>query len=461
MPTVQIQAWGTLYDQDQDPQADTATYGDPESDPGVSIQRARIGLIGETGGVDYELRFGPAIPYDALTMGSENIGVIDAIVGWSADAGPGALRLSVGTEKVPFSREELISSADLIFQERGVGTAWLTPGRELGVLADYALDSGLRLRAGAFNGNGSLLGDNNGGELGVLRLEWSRGDGYRTAVSESAVSVGLSALTEADVATSSSGLGADLLLRAWRFSLLVEANQLTLSPSNTEITVPDVFDPVVQRSALVQLSYLQEVKGGSVEPAVRLALLDDAKGRQDNGDVALLHAGLSWHTPREGLDLGAGWVHRQELQGRPLANDTARLWVQLVVPGPRHQPAGAKGAPHWSERFAGTWHSQGVLSGAVLTLWPDGELVDGNFRMTRPVGRVEVGRLYDLEALDQNDQGQILVKVDPHGDGTDVVWFELAPSDGGQLCGWGYEDGRRQDTVNSQGGGAWVCWTPE
>ncbi len=69
---------------------------------------------------------------------------------------------------------------------------------------------------------------------------------------------------------------------------------------------------------------------GTLEPGVRLAYYDDNMDFEDNGDVAALHAGLTWHDAAPGLDLGAGFVHRKELQGATAANDTLRLWVQYT-----------------------------------------------------------------------------------------------------------------------------------
>lgn len=447
-------------------QADTAGYGDPEHDPGLSIRRARIGLRGQHDWLDYQIRFGPSAPYDALTAANQSVGVVDAIAGGTFRIGPGDLRLSLGTEKVPYSREELISSRDLVFQERAVSTSWLTPGRELGVLVDYDLDLGLRLRAGVFNGYSNIFGDNNVGLMAAGRLEWAHGDTYVTATEGTAVGVGVAALHDADVATDTTGFSADALVRVGRLSLLTEATRNTLKPGDTTATTSDVFDPVVQQGLMAQLSWYQPLPTGGLEIASRFSVFDDAAGRADNGDVGILHTGATWRNLTDGLDLGVGYIHRHELQGVARPNDTVRMWVQVAIG--TDTPARVEGEPQaepppdvaWTTRFKGTWTSSAPLEGAYLTLWQDeDELLSGTFHMTRPMGRVEVNQMYGLEAVDQDEDGRITLRIDPHDDGTDIVWFELKQDDEG-LCGWSYEDGRREDAVEGRGGGAWLCWNP-
>lgn len=476
-PTVQLQTWVTAWDQDQDVQADTAGYGDPEHDPGISIRRARIGLEGQREWLSYRIRFGPDAPYDALERSEELVGLVDAEAEGAWTMGPGTLKVSLGSSKVPFSREQLVSSSDLVFQERGVSSAWLAPGRELGAVADYELDQGLRIRAGVFNGQNSLFGDNNVGMLGVGRVEWSNGDTYTTrgGAEDNAVGVGISALYDADVSTNTLGLAADAYARLGHLTLLAEVEQNKLSPGDSTITQPDVLADTTWRGFMAQASWYVPLDHGGIDAAARFSVLDDAKGSQDNGDVGILHVGASWRDPIPGLDLGLGFIHRQELQGRSLANDSVRLWAQVVFPArawtpeevvvvepePILEPPPPEPEPavDWRPDFEGSWTSGGALAGAVIELSStDDGLMGGTFMATEPLGRAEVGRAYELEPAARTEEGALLLRIDPHGDGTDVVWFELAPDEGGELCGWGYEDGRRDDTIQGLGGGAWVCW---
>ena len=65
-PTAQLQVWTTVWDQDQDPTADPAGYGDPENDPGFSIRRGRIGIEANAN-IEGLFQMGIGAPYDALT----------------------------------------------------------------------------------------------------------------------------------------------------------------------------------------------------------------------------------------------------------------------------------------------------------------------------------------------------------------------------------------------------------
>ena len=58
------------------------------------------------------------------------------------------------------------------------------------------------------------------------------------------------------------------------------------------------------------------------------ATFDDAAAYDDNGDVQLIDAGFTWRNPIPGFDLGAGYIHRAEVHGRTIPNDSVRVWIQ-------------------------------------------------------------------------------------------------------------------------------------
>jgi hypothetical protein len=461
-----LQVWGIAFDQDEDPQADPAGVGDPEHDPGVTLHRARIGLDARQGPLDWNLTVGIAEPYDALQIASEDFGIVDAYAGGTWGLGAGAFRLSAGVQKVPFMREPQMSARDLVFQERSVVTQYLSPTREVGVLAAYDV-SLLKVSLGAYNGNGRIFGDDNVGKQLVGRVELGQGDDYRTwsAKGENAFGAGLSALQDTDVSSSTMSLGVDGMVRVKRFTILADFVREQEKPRNTDVAPPEVLDPVVRMGAHANLSYwlpLGDGQAEGVELAARAAWLDNATWIDDNGDVLLVNAGATWRDVRPGFDLGAGYVRRQELAGRSLANDTVRLWMQVQprvrISGPPSTAAGTALEP-WASGFLGTWTASGEFDGAELQLWEQPGLgLVGSFKMTKPRGKVVVGRPYPLDNFNYSDH-TLRLRLDPYGENRDIVWFELTPSANGQLCGYGYEDGRRQDVVNGTGGGQWICWT--
>lgn len=339
----QLQTWVTLWDQDVDPQADPATYGDPEADPGFAIARARLGIDGflPTGGaagqLDYALSLGVAAPYDAISDTDVDVQLVDAFGRWALPSSVGLTSLSLGVQRVPFSREAMISSADLVFQERAVGTNWLLPGREVGAQASQSLSlsddpegNQLLLRFGAFNGNGALFGDVDPGLLAVARLELIVGDAYRTwsPELEPALGIGVAGLLDADAATNTRSLQADLLARYSVVTLLGEVVTSTITPNQTDVAAPDVLVGTDRLGWLGQLSVFVPTQGTSgLELAGRYATFDDAVALDNNGDVGILHAGATYRSLLDQVDLGLAFIHRIEADAAP--NDTLRLTAQI------------------------------------------------------------------------------------------------------------------------------------
>ena len=330
--TALIQSWGTLYDADSDPQADSAGYGDAEADIGISIRRARFGLSDTTGPIQFSLELGMSSPYDGWfdTNGHNSIALVDANISRAYGDASSGTRISIGAMKTPFSREALISAADLTFQERGVATAHMATGRDVGVLADYQHKSGLRVRTGLFNGNNDLSGDNNDGMSSVTRLEFGSNDSYTLSGPGRAFGIGVSSVYAQDVATNTLGGGADILVRTNNIGLLLEATALTISPGDTSIANADVVTETTRFGLTGQVSYTIPTKSGGIELASRYSQYDDATELEDNGDVGIVHSGVTIHNPGHGIKVGIGMVNRLELGGTTLSNDTVRAWLQYV-----------------------------------------------------------------------------------------------------------------------------------
>ncbi|MEQ1500642.1 MAG: hypothetical protein ABMB14_00360 [Myxococcota bacterium] len=341
----QVQVWTTVFDQDVDPQADPATYGDPEADPGFSLRRARIGVdgyvpMGALGGasqVDYALALGVSAPYDVLSEPTPDVELVDAFGRWALPTGVGVTSAALGLQRVPFSRESMMSSANLVFEEVSVGTYWLTPSREVGatvsqsvLLGDGELAPQLLARIGGFNGSEDLFGDTGPGLLGTGRLEFSLGDTYRTwsPSKDPAIGIGAAALRDTQPSTRTTSIEADLLARISLVTLSGEVVTSRIRPTNTDVTDPSVVDNTGRLGWHAQLSVWLPIDGDDgIELAGRFATYDDAVKRDTNGDVAILHAGATWRNLLPKVDLGAGFVHRIEPDDAP--NDTIRLWTQI------------------------------------------------------------------------------------------------------------------------------------
>ncbi len=324
-PVALVQIWATAWDQDLDPQADPAGYGDPEDDPGFKIRRARLGAQGQLGmGFHYEVVLDAGSPYDAWKEADTKVHLHDAMVGYKR----GGLELGLGQQKVPYSREALISSSEILFTERAVATEHMVPDRETGFTAGYRWN-GLGLDAGVFNGSGSFLGDDNAGLLSAGRLSYTNaenGEDYRTWGEIDGLVFGAAAngFYNDDLSTSTMGVGGDLIVRVAGLSALVEGHYANIQPTATDVAPADVMDGTPRLGVTGQLGY----SVGAFENAVRFSMFDDDMDSEDNGDIWELYGGTTVHLADDHARVGIGYVHRHEMAGQTLPNDTIRLWVQ-------------------------------------------------------------------------------------------------------------------------------------
>lgn len=344
-PWGQLQVFTTLWDQDVDVQADPASYGDPEADPGFQLARARFGFTGvlpSRGGifeVDYGLSMGIATPYDILTLGTSGVGMVDGYLRISNRNKLGLGRIALGLVKVPFSREALMSSQDLVFMERAVGPENLTSVRDVGVVGSQSFVIGegddaptFVLSGGAYNGNADPLGDFDPGLLYSGRVEFQRGDTYKTWDPDGGVAVGagLSGLINRELATTTEAFNADLYVRLGPWNLMGELGRAVVRPTNITEGAPSVLADTTRLAWSAQTSFWIGFKEESgLEIAVRASSFDDNLRLKDNGDVLILHGGATWRSPLPQLDLGAGYIHREELSGVSYPNDTIRIWTQV------------------------------------------------------------------------------------------------------------------------------------
>ena len=339
----QVQSWATVADQDVALQADPATYGDPEADPGFSVPRAGFGIDGflpmgdraNVGQVDYAVSIALGAPYDALTDRLSDIQIGDAFGRWAKPWSFGTTSLAVGLQRVPFGREALMSSAHLVFQERAVATHWLTPSRDAGATASQSFTFGdggpsVLIRGGVYNGNGDPFGDQDPGVMAVARAEFLLGDAYRTWSYDlsPALGVGGGMLRNPEIATTTVNRQIDALARWKWFTAFGELITSQIQLGDTSAQRPDVLDAVNRVGFTGQLSVFLPVGSRSgVEVAARYATLDDDRDVTSIGDVAIVHAGLTWRDLAPGLDVGGGYIHRRETPS--FTNDTVRLWVQV------------------------------------------------------------------------------------------------------------------------------------
>jgi len=333
-PTGLIQPWFTLWDQDVDPISDPAGYGDPEDDFGFKLRRARIGLVAKEDRVKYDITFGFSSGFDAVDPpDSGSIQLISAEGSYKPVKG---LWLTGGVQKVPISRDFLMSASQLASGDRAVGSVRMVPGRDVGITADYNTGDTdgdgfkARVRAGMFNGNGDLMGDDNDGKLIATRLDLVFGPGnvYRTWGRVKGATFGLAGdyWMNNDLGTETTGFGADAIFRIQGLAILTEFHKAVLKPTDADIVMPSLLAEAPRLGMSHQIGYSVWM----VEPYVRYSTFDDNQNFEDNGDVGEIQGGVTWHGGDDMVRAGLAYLHRTEGGGAETDNDTARLWLQLA-----------------------------------------------------------------------------------------------------------------------------------
>lgn len=323
-PVALLQVWGTAMDQDTDAQADATGYGDPEDDPGIKLKRLRLGIKGHAKALHWRFVLGTDAPYDGLETPDEGVGIEDAEVGFEPMKDIG---LEVGKGKIPFSRDQMMSAGDLTFTERGIAGEHIAPDRSLGA-SIYASRWGGKIQVGVYNSGGTLFGDDNPGKTYAGRLEYTLGkaDPYKfyggAEKKEFALGIGASGFLTNDVSTDTSGVGADLMVRALGISVMVDAAMSSLTPTNTTVASPEVVGDTDRQGITAQISYAL----GPIEPAVRYTAFKDS----GLGDYSQFLGGLAVHCADDHVRVGAAYVLRMEGQS-PVENDTVRLWAQFKL----------------------------------------------------------------------------------------------------------------------------------
>ena len=329
-PMLLVQTWATLIDQDQTVIADPGGYGDPEDDPGFKLRRVRMGFEGKSDHIKYGVTAGMSSAYDVVAENQGHDHHLDLVDAYGGFAPAEGVWLVAGVQKVPVSREALIASGNLTFTERAVSTEWLAPGRDLGAVFDGRWKF-LRFRVGAFNGSGDLQGDDNNGKLLAVRAEANIGSAatYKTfgVVDELTIGVGVDGWRNDQIAVQSQGFGADLIVRFEGLALLAEARMNNAKPREDLVVTPGVFAETQRQGVMTQLGYTV----GNFEPAVRFSTLDDDTNIEDSGDVSELLGGITWHSDKDQVRAGAGYVVRNETGGNVVPNDTLRAWLQFKL----------------------------------------------------------------------------------------------------------------------------------
>lgn len=332
-PVGLLQLWGTAYDFDENAQADTTGYGDPEDDPGVKVKRARLGLRAEWGELRLGIVGGAGASYDAFSEDERDFSLYEASLGWDHVAGACHIGVDAGVIQLPFSADGLMGSGDLTFQERGIAAEHIVDDRGTGIVGNIgARGGGIKGTVGVFNSGFDPFGDDNLGKSIVARVDGKIGKRKTDVLWDPAgeraglgLGLGAAGIYTADIATTTMGATGDVVLRAGPLSAFGEGTFATITPTATDVASPEVTDPTTQIGVTGEVN----VAIGRFQPAARVSWFSDSA----LGDWTQVLGGVIVHAGVQGspdiVRVGAGYVLRVESD--PVKNDTVRLWVQARI----------------------------------------------------------------------------------------------------------------------------------
>jgi hypothetical protein len=284
---------------------------DPAGRAGFRLRRARVGVDAE---LPADVRL--LLVLNPLENDPEVGTISEARISWSPRPW---FSVWAGADKVPFSRGELVSSADLSSIERPLTVRTLVPQRRLGLVVEGAvLGESLAYVAGVMNATeGYELGNQFSGLLYVARLQYT----LRAGVFE--LGVGAGGLLENGPATDVLAGSADLRARVAGASLLLEGICDRTTPDDAPIGEPAVEDEVSRCGGYAEAGY----ELGRFQGVARLEWLDDNTALDDAGDAWLVAAGVN---ARYGAHLRAQlhYLGRYERKSAERANDAVVLALQ-------------------------------------------------------------------------------------------------------------------------------------
>ena len=335
-----IQVRATLFDMDDVESNDPVVYGDPNLREGFSIRRARVGVGGSWRGfLNFKLSGGWDNRYDA-TEASPAGGLLlhDAWFGLSPVQ---AFGFQLGQAYVPFGRQPLTSSAELILPERSMAATLLSPGREPGLVLYGALGpkeeskalpaDGFKYAVSITNGGGSFQGDPDPRPRIAGRVQLDLFSSWDDAESNYdqdgfGISVGGSGYYNWGLEANSFAFAGDFGVRIWRVTLQGELMYAKATPTFDIEGIPELLS---ERQALgwyVQASVV--IVPEWLEIAGRVEGYDDNRVINDAGDRLDIWGGVTLPLLDGRLKTQLFYVHRSELDAHETPNDTLMLQIQ-------------------------------------------------------------------------------------------------------------------------------------
>ncbi len=309
--------------------------GDPAQREGFRMRRARFGLVGA---------LAPKLSFEvSAETAADDVQMLDAWIGYRLGTPVG---LVLGARKVPFSRFALHSASDGALIDRPLAVQAMAPFRLVGLTLEGTLSHGLlKYALGAYNGPERRANFHEGyanpsgfegnrfdrlayvarvdvqplGDVGPGLPDFERGDFV--------FGVGGSFFFGDGYSVETTAWEADLVMKARGWHFVAEAIFDSATPSSQPNTPTDLPAGVDRRAFVAETGYL--LLGDLLGATVRAELIDDHTGLEDAGDQLVVQGGLQVYLNRHFAKLQLDYIHRSELHGPSLDNDTLLLQLQL------------------------------------------------------------------------------------------------------------------------------------
>lgn len=314
--------------------------GDIAERPGFRLRRAQLGLRGR-------LRDQVALAISSDLNGDDD-GALRLHDAWAGYTGTPAAQVFAGARAVPFSRSAMTGAADGALIERPLAVRAMAPFTQMGIQVEgHFLNDAFSYHAGAYNGFQRSAQFYAGQSEGYAPLG-NRFEGIALSGRLASEPLGPLGPTLQDVdrspfrigvgadyffsnsgARTLQGASGDVLLHAAGLHLLGEVLFAQASPKS----VPT--QPITQVASISSLAVVFEA-GYMVLPrqlgvSGRVEWIDPDTDVDDEGDNAVITAGVSYHAFDGLLKAQLDFTHREELSGLSLANDALTLQLQLSL----------------------------------------------------------------------------------------------------------------------------------
>ncbi|MCA9524584.1 MAG: hypothetical protein KC609_26640 [Myxococcales bacterium] len=315
--------------------------GDPAEQAGFKLRRSRFAIGGYvTHTIAFELE---------LEVIKE-AGEANLLAAWIGYERFPYAKFYLGAFKMPFSKSAMTSSAYLQLIERPLSVDMMAPYHQLGFMITGSVwHDRFSYQVGIFNGLARKPTALEGYETGIGASLGNRLSRYVTMVRLDFEPLGKIDPAPADFARNKFlfGMGAgyffndgksirihavsaNLQMKAYGFSMLAEFLFDQTEPTRNQNEAITLSARVRRMAAYAQLAYMIITKPLGLELAFRAEWLDDNRSVKDEGDQIVLTGGLNIYFIRNVAKFQINYVHRLELHGQEIKNNTVFAQLSLA-----------------------------------------------------------------------------------------------------------------------------------